>query len=94
MNINFDYGDKMKQFNKKTYTEAFSLFIDNAPENFPHIPSEEHSSQRLGGWFMNDEKGMYIGWVGHRGECQYASYVETTPETEFDERGRPVERFV
>lgn len=80
----------MRPFQKNNFDKVVSLFQEGQPADFKHVPCEEFSSERCGGWIIKDEHDMYIGWVGNRGDVTYASYEKTTSETKFDSRGRAI----
>ena len=75
---------------KKSFDRVLSLYQCNQPADWKHVPCEEHSSERCGGWLIRDAHNMYIGWVGNRGDVTYASYEATTSDTKFDSRGRVI----
>lgn len=80
----------MRKFEKKSFSRVLSLYQEATPSDWKHVPCEELSSERCGGWLLRDSNDMYIGWVGNRGDVTYAGYEQTTSSTKFDDKGRVV----
>ena len=49
-------------------------------QGYDKIPSEDYSSERMGGWLIRDTDDMLIGWVGNLGEITVYDYKPTTKE--------------
>lgn len=66
-----------------TYSEAQTKFMAKAKklvQGYDKIPSEDYSSERMGGWLIRDTDDMLIGWVGNLGEITVYDYKPTTKE--------------
>lgn len=58
---------------------ALAKYTNKQPKDWHRVPVKAHSSARMGGWLMKDNKNMYVGWVGYRGDITYMDYEETKP---------------
>lgn len=61
-----------------SFTRVLKVFEKTKPKGFTRQPSEEHSSERMGGWLLKDANDMHIGFVSNYGRTSYMNVVETT----------------
>ena len=59
-----------------TYDYAVKTFKTNHPEN-TRVPSFEHSSERMGGWLLNDDQSRYISFISNYGTSQACMLFNT-----------------
>lgn len=78
---------KMTKFVNRSFAQATEKYLKNCGPKWPHVPSEEFSSERCGGWLLYDASNMYIGWVGNLGEVRPSSYADTDSTTVLDRSG-------
>lgn len=78
---------KLKVRQTHSFKKATQMLLAKAPSDWDYLPSEEFSSERMGGWIMKDSANMYIGWVGNLGDVTHAGYRETTPAHKFNNKG-------
>ena len=59
-----------------SFTRVLKVFEETKPQGFTRQPSEEHSSERMGGWLLKDDRNIMIGFVGTRGDVRWHDYED------------------